>query len=89
MIINRTNIDKALGTIEEQYLSEDRGEVVEKGEKVSNRSPTKTSCFTIDDKELKSVQTMELMSYEKLREYAKDYISIKKWLNLILFSSHS
>lgn len=64
--------------IEEQYLVEERPIVVIKEEK-NSKSPTKQQPVpAIEEKEIKSIQSMELMSYQKLKEYAQDYVQRKK-----------
>ena len=53
--------------IEEQYLVEERPIVVIKEEK-NSKSPTKQQPVpAIEEKEIKSIQSMELMSYQKLK----------------------
>lgn len=63
--INRGNIDRILGVIEERYLAEEKRKVASiRLDKSPNKSNTKVvSVPVIDEKDLKAVQSMELMSY--------------------------
>ncbi len=77
--INRGNINKVLAMIEEQYLVEERP-IVEIRDDKNSKSPLKqVPVPAIEEKEIKSTQSMELMSYDKLKEYAKEYVQRKKW----------